>query len=324
MKTIGTWARNYGLQLGILLAVVIYLSFAAPQFTGQAAVYSTLERLVLLGIITAGISLTMIARELDLSVGTMAVLSGVIAVQLSDVGPLIGILAGTFTGLALGLLQGWIISRIKINSLVFTVGTMLVWGALAWILAGGRPVTVGNYELTDALVARFWVFSPLSIVAVLVLIATGVFLTWTQWGREIYAVGAARDEAAAAGVRIPRALIIAFGFSGFCAALAGSLASMKGGSVSPDSYSGILLSAVAAALIGGVSLYGGRGNIISIVLGALIIASLTAGLSSAAVRSFVSESLIGVLLLVVIVVEFVIGRVSARRRLAELRSEGVS
>lgn len=313
--------RQYGLQIVILIAVMIVLAIISPTFRGEPAMYATLERLVLLGIATAGIAVTMIAAELDLSVGSMAVLSGVVAIQLSGMGLVPSILIATLVGVVLGTFQGWLIARIGINSLVFTVGTLILLRGVAWIAAGGAPITVADFTITDPLLMRFWVFSPLAIVAIVVLTGIGIFLAWTKWGREIVAIGGARPEAVAAGVPVRRPMIIAFAFAGGCGALAGALASMKGGSVTPDSYSNLVLSCVAAALVGGISLYGGRGDMINIALGVLIVAVLSAGLSAMGMQSYVSELITGVLLLLVIVVEFVIARIAVHRKLRRLQFE---
>ncbi|MGO1543284.1 MAG: ABC transporter permease [Gulosibacter sp.] len=311
--------RNYGLQLGIFVALVITLAFIAPTFRGDSAVYATLERLLLIGIITAGLTVTMIAAELDLSVAGQAVLAGVIAVQLGDLGLFPSIAIASAIGLLIGLFQGWLIAKIGINSLVFTVGMLTVLQGVAWLVANGGPVMLSNYMATDVLLARYWVFSPLSITAIVVVVAVGIFLTYSKWGREIYAVGGARHEAVAAGASVKRSMVLAFGISGFCAALAGGLSSLKGGSVTPDSFGAVMLTCVAAALIGGVSLTGGRGNVVNIVLGILIIVVLAAGLSAMGVASYFTELITGVLLLVVIVVEFIILRVARRNRIAKLR-----
>lgn len=316
MQQIG---RKYGLQLGILVALLVTLAVIAPTFRGESAVYASFERLLLIGIITAGLAVTMIAGELDLAVAGQAVLAGVIAVRLGDLGLFPSIVIASLVGLLIGAFQGWVIAKIGINSLVFTVGMLTVLQGVAWIVAGGGPVMLNNYLATDALLARYWIFSPLSITAIIAIVAIGVFLTFTKWGREIYAVGGARQEAVAAGVSVKRSMVLSFGLSGLCAALAGGLSSLKGGSVMPDSFSTVMLTCVAAALIGGVSLTGGRGNVVNITLGILIIVVLAAGLSAMGVPSYFTELITGVLLLVVIVVEFVILRVARRNRIAKLR-----
>lgn len=319
MRTFQTAARSYGLQVGVLSIVVAAIALTTPSFQGEPAFYATFERLALLGITAAGLAGTMIAGELDMSVGSMAVLSGVVSIQVGSLGLLPAILISTGLGLVLGLLQGLAIARLAINSLVFTVGTLILFRGIAWLAAGGKPVSLVDFEATDPLLVRIGVFSPTSIAAIAVIVAIGLFLAWTKWGREIYAIGGARAEATAAGVPLRRPLVIAFGISGACAALAGSLASLKGASATPDSFGTLLLTAVAACLIGGISLYGGRGNVINIMLGVLILAVVSAGMAAQGAQSFVTELLTGVLLLAVISIDFVIIRVSARRKLHNVR-----
>jgi ribose/xylose/arabinose/galactoside ABC-type transport system permease subunit len=312
--------RNYGLQVVVLAVIAIVLVITTPSFQGEPAVYASLERLTLVGITAAGLAVTMIAGELDMSVGSMAVLSGVIAIQLGDLGLVPSILIATAVGIALGALQGIVIARLGINSLVFTVGTLILFRGVAWLVAGGGPVTLHNFRATDPLLARFGVLSPTSIVAIVVIAGIGVFLAWTRWGREIYAIGGARVEATAAGVPVRRSLVIAFMFSGGTAALAGALSSMKGASATPDSFGSLLLTAVAACLIGGISLYGGRGDVVNIVLGVLILSVLSAGMAAQGAQSYVTELFTGALLLVVITIDFILARVYRRRRLLAVRS----
>lgn len=320
MRSVRVAGRNYGLQVVVLILIAVALTATNPSFGGESAVYASLERLTLVGITAAGLAVTMIAGELDMSVGSMAVLSGVVAIQLGDLGLVPSIVIATVAGVVLGALQGFVIGRLGINSLVFTVGTLILFRGVAWLVAGGGPVTLQNFRATDPLLLRFGVLSPTSIVAIVVIAVIGVFLAWTRWGREIYAIGGARAEATAAGVPVKRSLIIAFSISGGTAALAGALSSMKGASATPDSFGSLLLTAVAACLIGGISLYGGRGDVVNIVLGVLILSVLSAGMAAQGAQSYVTELYTGALLLVVITIDFVIARVSRRRKLRAVRT----
>jgi len=307
--------RTYGLQIVVLLLVVVVVTSTSPTFQGAPAMYATLERLVLLGIVAAGLAVTMIAGELDMSVGSMAVLAGVIAIQAGPLGLVPAIVIATLAGTLLGAAQGWAIARLGINSLVFTVGTLILFRGVAWLAAGGQPISLTDLEATDPLLQRWGIFSPGSIVAIMVLAALGWFLSRTKFGREIYAIGGARVEATAAGVPVNRSLIIAFAISGTTAALAGALASMKGASVTPDSFGTLLLAAVAACLIGGISLYGGRGNAVHVLLGVLTLSIIAAGMSAQGAQSYVTELLTGLLLLIVIGLDYTLTRVSAQSRL---------
>lgn len=316
MSNIGVWLQRYLLQLVVLILVTAIMIAIAPNFGGEAALFSTLERLVPLGIIAAGLTVTMIAGEFDLSVASMAAFSGAIAIQLSDLGLLPALLIAVFVGVLLGALQGWAIARLGISSLVFTVGTLILLRGATWLATDGLPITLSNYELSDAFMGRIWVFTPMSMIGIAVLVLLGLFMSRTRWGREIYAIGGAREEAVAAGVKLRSRMVLAFAISGGAGALAGALTSFRGGSASPDGLANFLLLAVAAVLIGGVSLAGGRGNMINVAFGVAITGVLAAGLSSLGVKAFVSELFTGVLLLAVILLESIILAVLAYRRRA--------
>ena len=181
------------------------------------------------------------------------------------------------------------------------------------MLADNAPIMLENFEITDPLLVRFGIFSWSSIVALVVFVLAGLFLTYTRWGREIYAIGGARNEAIAAGVPRVRPLAIAFAISAFCASLAGALAAMRGGSAAPQNYEDLLLSGAAAALLGGISLYGGRGTVINVALGVAVLSVVGAGLAARGSSASLVQLVTGALLLTVITIEFLAGRLDARR-----------
>jgi ribose/xylose/arabinose/galactoside ABC-type transport system permease subunit len=320
MSPLGSLARRYGVQAATLVALAVVLNLTVPGFSGVPAFYSTLDGVALVGITAAGLAVTMIAAELDLSVGSMAALAGVIAVRAGDLGLVAAIAIGTAAGVVLGLLQGLLIARLRISSLVVTVGSLIILQGAAVLLAGGRPIGLRDLTETDPLLRQWGVLSPSSLTGIVVLILLGVFLGWTRWGREIYAIGGARPEATAAGVPVTRSLAVAFAISGGCAGLAGALACMQGASADPNGFATLLLGAVSACLIGGISLYGGRGNATNIALGVLILCVLPAGAAAAGAPTYITGLATGALLLLVVGVDFALGRTVAARRLRAVRA----
>ena len=143
----------------------------------------------------------------------------------------------------------------------------------------------------------------------------GLFLAYTRYGREIYAIGGAREEARAAGVPRLRPMVLAFALSGACAALAGALASLKGGSAAPQNYEDLLLSGAAAALVGGISLYGGRGTVLNVALGVAVLSAVAAGLASRGSDASVTQLVTGALLITVVAIDFIAARLGRRSRL---------
>jgi ribose/xylose/arabinose/galactoside ABC-type transport system permease subunit len=283
-----------------------------PSFRGAASAFAVLEGFSLIGLAALGLAVTIIAGELDLSVGSMAALAAVIAVLTSSTG-LIGSLAiATLIGTALGALQGTLIGYLRINSLVFTIGTLILLRGVTYILSDSAPIMIQNIEITDPLLERYWVFSLSSITALAVFGLAALFLTYTRWGREIFAIGGARNEAIAAGVPRVRPLTVAFAISAGCASLAGALAAARGGSAAPQNYEDLLLSGAAAALLGGISLYGGRGTVFNVALGVAVLSVVGTGLAARGSSASLVQLVTGALLLSVITIEFIAGRLTLR------------
>lgn len=300
----------YVLPLIVLVITWIVIAAVTPTFRGQASVFSVLQGFPMIGLAALGLAVTIIAGEFDLSVGSMAALSAVIAVIAAPAGLIGCIVIAVAVCTAIGALQGTLIGRLGINSLVFTIGTLILIRGLTWMLADNAPIMLENFEITDPLLLRFGIFSWSSIVAIAIFVLAGFFLAFTRWGREIYAIGGARNEAIAAGVPRVRPLAIAFAISAFTASIAGALAAMRGGSAAPQNYEDLLLSGCAAALLGGISLYGGRGTVINVALGVAVLSVVGAGLAARGSSASLVQLVTGALLLTVITIEFLAGRLT--------------
>ena len=304
--------RPYALPLAVLLITWIVIVTITPSFRGAGSVYAVLEGFPLVGLVALGLAVTIIAGELDLSVGSMAALAAAIAVLSSPAGLVGSVLIATLVGTALGALQGTLIGQLRINSLVFTIGTLILLRGLTYISTGNAPIMIQNIEMTDPLLDRYWIFSVSSIVALTVFVLAGLFLSYTRWGREIFAIGGARNEAISAGVPRIRPLTISFAISAGCASLAGALAATRGGSAAPQNYADLLLSGVAAALLGGISLYGGRGTVFNVALGVAVLTVVATGLAARGSAASLVQLVTGALLLTMIAIEFLAGRLTLR------------
>jgi ribose transport system permease protein len=308
-------ARSYLLPVIVLVATWVIITTTTDTFRGEASVFSVLEGFPLLGLVALGLAITIIAGELDLSVGSMAALAGVVAVKTADTGLLGGVLIAVAVGVLIGSLQGWMISRLAINSLVLTVGTLILLRGVTYLLSDNKPSQLTDFTVSDPLIERYGIFSISSITALIVFVLFGLFLAYTRYGREIYAIGGAREEARAAGVPRLRPMILTFALSGGCAALAGALASLKGGSAAPQNYADLLLAGCAAALVGGISLYGGRGTVLHVALGVAVLSAVAAGLAARGSDASVTQLVTGALLITVVAIEFIVARLSRRSRL---------
>lgn len=317
MRAIGTWFKGYLLQF-IVLAIVIFSMYALyPNFR----VESSIERIIPLGVVAAGLAVSMIAGEFDLSVASMAAFAGALTIWLSPIGIIPALLIAIVIGTLLGILQGWAIARLGISSLVFTIGTLILFRGLAWVVTNGVAIRVSDVKSTDVFrIDIFKYFSPLSVTGILIFILLGIFLAYSRWGREIYALGGARNEAIAAGVSLPKGMMVAFGISGGLGAVGGGMTSALGGSASPTAFGSLLLGALAVVLVGGISLAGGRGTMVNVFLGFAIVAILSAGLAGMGAKAFVAELFTGVLLLLVLLFDYLIRFLAERDRKRKLRA----
>jgi ribose transport system permease protein len=303
-------ARDYGLPAALFAAVWLGM-LASRSGVGQTSIFPVLDNFALLGLLALGIGVTMIAGELDLSIASMAALMGVIAVKAQGAGLFGALLVATAAGMALGATQGYAIARLQINSVVFTIGTLILFRGLA-LLFGDQPIPLRDPFMGLPLLNRSGVLSGSIGIALGVFAVVGVALAFLKPGREIYAVGGDRREAAAAGVNVGRSITLSFAISGACAALAGAIAAYKGGSADPQAFDPQLLQAVSAAVIGGISIRGGRGTIVNIAIGVGIFASISAGMAARGAAEYVTELVTGGLLVAVIAGEWLSGRLQQR------------
>ena len=304
----------------LALMAGIYLIFAAqiPSYYSAPGVAALLDGAVLAGIVAIGVGLTMIAGEMDLSVGSMAALAGILSIQFFPLGMVPAILLVVAICAALGALQGYLISVLNISSMVFTIGTLIALRGVTLVVSGEKTALIPfeNIAETDVLSARLIVFTIPSLIMLALFLGVDFFSRRTLWGREVFAIGGGRSEARAAGVSMRRPIVLIFAISAALAGLAGSLLSMKTGSASPLGFEAVVLEAVTACLIGGIALAGGRGSILGILIGLFTIRFLVSGIAALGAPFWLQSLATGALLIFVIIAEAAIRYVARRRRFA--------
>jgi ribose transport system permease protein len=302
---------------------VIYLVFALqlPNYHTSNGIAALLDGAVLVGTVSVGVGVTMIAGEFDLSVGSLAALTGVIALEIINIGALPALVVGVLFAAAVGAIQGLLIGVLGINSLVFTIGTLIGLRGLAMVAAHEQTITMPIEQLPDVdiLTHHFLgVLSPISVGMIVVFVAVGLFLKYTRWGREIYAIGGGRNEARAAGVPLLRPMMIAFTLSGALAGLGGALLSIRLGSATPLGFDSLLLSAATTCLMGGIALEGGIGNVIGIAIGLFTLRFLVTGMAALGAPYYVQNLAVGALLILVVVVQLMLTRLRRRQARTQL------
>ena len=292
----------------VALGVMIVAFLCAPLISGRALsgfdLFNTFQGLAQLGLLTLGLGLTMIAGEFDLSViGTYA-LGGMIAVRSGQSSPVLGVLAAVAAGAAIGAVQGGLIARLRISSLVVTLATYIALLGAASAMSGGLDVTYDNSAATLWIGQRIAdLFSVPSLVTLFAFAGATVTFAGTRLGREIRAVGGDRRASRVAGVRVDRTLAGLFTASGTLAALGGALYSYSYATANPNpGFQPLILSAVGC-LVGGVSLAGGRGLPAGLLAGALSVALLGQINAITAIPDYFTELLYAALLGVIVAID---------------------
>ncbi|MBB2972922.1 ribose/xylose/arabinose/galactoside ABC-type transport system permease subunit [Mesorhizobium sp. RMAD-H1] len=259
----------------MLVAVAIYLAFASDYFLEPRNLLNVGRQASVVAIVALGQAMVIIARGIDLSVGSVIGLSAVVAaVLMRDTGSeTVGLVAGLLTGLACGFVNGVLYTRFRINPFIATLGTLSVARGIALLMTGGIPVTFGGFA--EFVGAGRIAGIPVSLLVMIVLaIAVHVFATRTVRGREIYAIGDSPKAASLAGVNLKHTRLFVFAFSGFLAGLGGLILAGNLASADPNLGMGYELDVIAAVILGGTALSGGRGSIVGVIIGALLMALL--------------------------------------------------
>ena len=312
------------LTFAIVLAALVYGMFAFSNelfFTANAG-FAIMERFAVLGLVGLALTLCIIAGEIDLSIGSNAALTAVIVVRLTDsIGAVNAIFIGVACATVIGLIQGFFIAHLKVRAIVLTVGTLMLLRGVALFAADEKTVMLTDFDIPDFIQTKMAVFfSPASILVIGLFVLVGLFMRYTKYGREIYAIGGARKEALASGVNLKRPMMIVFAISGFCAGVGGAIIGLRSGTAQPLGLQYLLLAATVAAFIGGVSIHGGKGGVIGALVGTLTVNFLNTGLVFNVTPAYVVQIYLGVLLLVVIIFQ-TMSRLYEQNRLRKLLLE---
>jgi ribose/xylose/arabinose/galactoside ABC-type transport system permease subunit len=297
-----------GRPLFVLLAV-IFLLLLIDRGEGYLLtvqmIFSVTQLFATLGLIALALSITMIMGEFDLSVAGSFAFAGAIAVLTGTEHPILGILCGAGAGLLAGIVQGALIATLQVPAVALSLGGLLVLLGLTYVVAGGGNVQLGN---TDA---SHWMqdyavghgISNRGLIVVAIYVLAGLIFAYTRPGRDMVACGSNRAGALLAGINLKKFLVAAFAASGALAGLGGAMLAYSLGSASAIGLSDVLVPGAAAAILGGVSLTGGKGRPIGVAFGVLTWCVLRSGLTALGITPFMLDTIAGSILLLVAVID---------------------
>jgi ribose transport system permease protein len=284
---------------GALIVVFVFLSIASPVFLSADNLYNIGVQTSYTAVIAIGITLVIITAGIDLSVGSVAALSGVVGVVLmakAGVPVVLAILGGILVGAACGLVNGLLVSVAGLNPFIATLGMLSVARGLVYIPTNAKSV----FGVPDSfrLLGQGVIGSiPIPIIVVAVVAVAGyVVLARTKLGRYAYAMGSNREAARLSGIPIRRYLTVVYVISGALAGFGGMIASSQVASGQPNFGIGLELDAIAAAVIGGASLFGGQGTVVGTLIGAFLIALIRNGSVLLDVNIYYQQVIIGVVI----------------------------
>jgi rhamnose transport system permease protein len=304
--------RELGI-VGALVALIVVTGILQPRFLHADSLRNLALNASIFAILAAGQTLVIVTRNVDLSVGSVLALTAFMTgLMLSDhpgIPILVVVLMAMGLGAACGLLNGVLVTFGRVPALVVTLGTLYVFRGLAFLWTNGRQVNAET--LPDAFLnigtGSILGIPTLAVIAVIVVAIIGQSLRDFRGGRELYAIGSNPAAARLAGVRADRRVLLAFVLSGTLAGLGGALFTARFGTVDATAGSGYELTVIAAAVVGGVAIFGGVGSVYGAALGALLLGTITSSLIVLKVDAFWQQAAIGALLLVAIAFDRFVG-----------------
>ncbi|MEZ4702216.1 MAG: ABC transporter permease [Rhodothermales bacterium] len=314
--------------LGLLIAVLLLTALIEPKFLTAYNIQNTIRWTSLFGIISIGAAFVIITGGIDLSMGSLVGLVGVLLPMLmtaqgwSVPAALIAVLA---LSLAIGVLHGVLITKVRLQPFVVTLcGLLFYRGFARWIsgdatqgfgnqYAGFRQLAIGRIPITES----FGLPMPFVVLVVLALLA-GLFLNYTVWGRYLLALGRNEEAARYSGINTQRMVILAYVIAAFTSGIGGVLFALDVNSVQPAVHGNFYeLYAIAAAVLGGCSLRGGEGTILGVLIGAAVMRVLYNAINILGIPTQLEFAIIGAVILLGVMTDEVVRRIAASKAAAK-------
>ncbi|MDX1653632.1 MAG: ABC transporter permease [Candidatus Competibacteraceae bacterium] len=308
----------------LIASLTVFGLILGSRFFSPFAMSLILQQVQIVGVLAAAQALIILTAGIDLSVGAIAVLCSVIMGHFSfryGFPPFLAVIIGLAFGTAIGAINGWLVSRVKLPPFIVTLGMWQIVLAANYLYSRNETIRSQDIEAEAPFLQFMGTTVEIAgatltfgvILMVILVFALAYALRSTPWGRHVYAVGDDPEAAGLSGINVHKTLMSVYMLVGFICALAGWVMIGRFGSVSPSATTGVLgnIQAITAVVIGGISLFGGRGSILGAFFGALIVGVFELGLRMAGADPQWTFLLIGVLIIAAVTVDQWIRKVSA-------------
>ena len=303
----------------VLILSFIIFTIINPRFAAPGTIGIILQQTAVIAALAIGQTLVILTAGIDLSVGAIAILSSLVMASLAAHNGLPGWLAlilGMGVGVAAGVVNGVLVTRLALPPFIVTLGTLSIFTAIALLYSGGQEIgrrelpPVLNWAGTPIVLGPFRVTTGVIVVAILAVIVA-FCLGQTAWGRHVYAVGNDIDAARLVGIRVDRVLLSVYTVAGLIYGITAWVQIGRSGTASANAIVNANLDSITAVVIGGTSLFGGRGAVIGTILGALIVGFFRIGLSLAGVDDQWRVLATGLLVIIAVSIDQWIRKVKA-------------
>lgn len=299
---------KYKSLVGLLLLVGI-VSILSPSFLSTKNIFNILRQTSVNAIIAAGMTFVILTGGIDLSVGSILAISGAICASLLVSGQniVIAIVISILIGAVVGFLNGFVISKGKLQPFIATLATMTILRGLTLVFTDGKPITLGSGDLAINFGkiggGEILSIPTPAIIMIVVFLVCAYILNSTKMGRYTYALGSNEEATKLSGLNTDKIKIWVYTISGILSALAGVIITSRLYSAQPTAGTGYELDAIAAVVLGGTSLTGGKGKITGTIIGALIIGVLSNALNILDVSSYYQMMVKGVVILIAVLLD---------------------
>jgi fructose transport system permease protein len=303
----------------VLIISIIAFTIINPRFIQPATIGIILQQVSVIAALAIGQTLVILTAGIDLSVGAIAILASLIMASLSANNGIPGVLAiliGIAAGVIAGAINGTLVTRLKLPPFIVTLGTLSIFTAIALLYSGGQQISrrqmppILTWAGTPILIGPFRITMGVIIVAIMAVIMAFI-LGQTSWGRHVYAVGDDAEASRLVGIRVDSVLLSVYTVAGLIYGITAWVQIGRSGTASANAIVDANLDSITAVVIGGTSLFGGRGTIIGTILGALIVGVFRIGLSLAGVDDQWRVFATGVLVIVAVSIDQWIRKVKA-------------
>jgi len=303
---IGQFTQKLGALLGLIILIII-VTVLNPSFLEPLNILNLLRQVAINALIAFGMTFVILTGGIDLSVGSILALSSAVMANfmISGWDPIIAILLGCLLGGVLGAINGLLITKGRMAPFIATLATMTIFRGLTLVYTNGNPITGLGNQASFQFLGRGYLFGiPVpAITMLIVFIILWVILHKTPFGRKTYAIGGNEKASIISGIKVDRVKIMIYSLIGILSALAGAILTSRLNSAQPTAGTSYELDAIAAVVLGGTSLTGGRGRIVGTLIGALIIAILNNGLNLLGVSSFYQMVVKGIVIAIAVLLD---------------------